>query len=433
MEDRGGCLAGGALAGGVVSYVARPDGSSALFSLGGTLHEVDVESGDSRELASDGNVFDPTYEPGGERVAYVGGRSLRVTNGSNDHLVPATLEDSELVSWGSAEFVAAEEMGRGRGYWWAPEGQRMAVCRVDNAPVEEWWISSPQDPTATPRSIRYPAAGTANADVQLWIVDANDGPQTQIDWRRNEFAYLADVQWGERLLLTVQTRDQRTLAVLAVDHDPTSAPDTCDVHEILRIEDPHWVELQARTPLDSELGLVMIVDGDGPEATRGIEIDGELIGLGGDDNYNYNVRALVGVWEGAIYATVTTDATDSVVARIDPDGSTELLTDVGAFSSATLAGGTLVVTTARPDADTTTEIRWVDGSTSSIGSKASSPGFPCTPTFHVLGDRALNTALCLPAEHDGSPLPVLLDPYGGLRCCHHRRSRHAEPRPGVRA
>jgi dipeptidyl-peptidase 4 len=30
-----------------------------------------------------------------------------------------------------------------------------------------------------------------------------------------------------------------------------------------------------------------------------------------------------------------------------------------------------------------------------------------------LGDRRIATAVLLPAEHDGSPLPVLVDPYGG--------------------
>jgi len=34
-------------------------------------------------------------------------------------------------------------------------------------------------------------------------------------------------------------------------------------------------------------------------------------------------------------------------------------------------------------------------------------------TIHHYGDRRLATAVLLPHDHDGSPLPVLLDPYGG--------------------
>ena len=34
-------------------------------------------------------------------------------------------------------------------------------------------------------------------------------------------------------------------------------------------------------------------------------------------------------------------------------------------------------------------------------------------SIHFLGSRRLATAVLLPTDHDGSPLPVLLDPYGG--------------------
>lgn len=385
---------------GVVSYSARPDHSEVVFALGGALHRVDVDSGESQELPSDGNAFDPRFEPTGDRVAYVSGSTLRITNGEDDRAVPGASAESDLVSWGSAEFVAAEEMGRGRGYWWSPSGQTMAVCRVDTSEVDEWWISSPEDPSKAPRAIRYPAAGTANAQVQLWIVDVDDGPQVQVDWQQGEFEYLADVRWGDQLLLTVQPRDQRTLVVLEVD------PTTGATVEALRIVDEHWVELQPNTPKAGPDGLIMVVDV--PASTRQLRVGDAMV-----DPDGYNVRQLLGEHDGLIYVTLTTDATDSVIARVGADGATELLTSVGDYASGVLAQGSLVVTTAMADADTTHEIRWNDGSTSMVESYAATPGFPCTPEFQVLGERKLNAAVCLPSGHDGSPLPVLLDPYGG--------------------
>ncbi|MEK8169992.1 DPP IV N-terminal domain-containing protein [Streptomyces sp. M19] len=35
------------------------------------------------------------------------------------------------VTYGLAEYVAAESMGRTRGYWWAPDGDALLVARVD--------------------------------------------------------------------------------------------------------------------------------------------------------------------------------------------------------------------------------------------------------------------------------------------------------------
>lgn len=398
-------------ASGVVSFAARPDCTEAVFALAGQLYKSEVSTGESVELASDGNVFDPQFEPGADRIAYVSGSTLRLTSGADDQLVPGTDEGGDLVSWGSAEFVAAEEMGRGRGYWWSPEGQQMAVCRVDTAPVEEWWISSPERPAVAPRSIRYPAAGTENADVQLWIVDVDEGPVHQIDWQQGEFEYLADVKWGEQLLLTVQTRDQRVRVVLVAD------PSTGDVTEIQRDTDDRWVELFANTPHASSLGLVTIAD---DAHARRVSIDGEFV-----SGVDVNVRQFVGVVDHTVLVTVTTDATNSVLARLERDGSLELLSSVDHFTSVVCKGGTMVVTEAGPDIDTSYEVTWTDGTTTTLESYASSPGFPCTPEFHVVAERSLNLALCLPEGHDGSPLPVLLDPYGGPHAQRVLRVRNA--------
>lgn len=398
-------------ASGVVSYAMRPDASEVVFSLGGTLHRSNVSTRETDELASDGQAFDPQLEPGGKRVAYVSGSTLRLTDGVDDRPIPGIEPANEQVSWGSAEFVAAEEMGRGRGYWWDPQGGRVAACRVDTSPVEEWWIASPESPAAAPRAIRYPAAGTANATVDLWIVDVDDGPTVQIDWAGEEFEYLADVRWAEKLLLTVQTRDQRTLVVLEAD------PATGNVTELLRTVDDHWVELQPNTPASTEFGLLTIVD---DVQARRLAIDGVPFGDTGQ-----NVRGFVGVAGDRILATVTTDATNTLLAEIGLDGSTKLLTPVDRHVAAVHAGGTTVVTLASAEADTTHEIRWFDGSTTELESHSSAPGFPCTPSFHVVTERALNVALCLPDGHDGSPLPVLLDPYGGPHAQRVLRARNA--------
>ena len=401
-------------AGGVVSFTSRPDNSEVVFALGGELYRVSA-AGEEQLLASDGNAFDPRFEPTDSRVVYVSGSTLRITDAATDMLVPGTDEGADTVSWGSAEFVAAEEMGRSRGFWWSPSGGRLAVCRVDTEPVDEWWISSPESPHQTPRAIRYPGAGTENADVQLWIVDVEGGPQRQLDWARGEFEYLADVSWltvAEREVVrcTVQTRDQKTLVILDFD------PDTGEAVELQRVTDAHWVELQAGTPRQSALGVITVVD----DENRRIAIDGTSI-----DHDGRNVRSLIGVVEGHVLATITTDGTDSVIARLGTDGELEMLTKPGLYASAVVGDSTLIITTARPDGDSDTEVRWSDGSTTTIESFASSPGFSCTPDFHVVGERALNTALCLPANHDGSPLPVLLDPYGGPHAQRVLRARNA--------
>ena len=72
-------------------------------------------------------------------------------------------DDTDTVSWGSADFVAAEEMNRFRGFWWSPDGTAIAACRVDESPVQVWHIAEPGRTRRNHRGpIRYPAAGTPN-------------------------------------------------------------------------------------------------------------------------------------------------------------------------------------------------------------------------------------------------------------------------------
>jgi len=126
-----------------------------------------------------GAAIDPRIDPTGRRVAYVTGGALHVTElaDGTGRLLAAPEHDD--VSYGLAEHVAAESMHRFHGYWWAPDGQRLLAARVDNSSVQRWWIADPANPERSARAVRYPAAGTANADVTLHVLRL-DGSRTEV-------------------------------------------------------------------------------------------------------------------------------------------------------------------------------------------------------------------------------------------------------------
>ena len=86
-----------------------------------------------RELAVAGPVLDPRLSPAGDLVAYVRGGALRVMDVA-DPASDRALVAEEGVSWGVAEFVAAEEMNRFRGHWWAPDGSRVLAAPAPRKP-----------------------------------------------------------------------------------------------------------------------------------------------------------------------------------------------------------------------------------------------------------------------------------------------------------
>ena len=391
---------------GIVAYDALTDLSRACFALDGRVFLVDL-AGDGRvvEMSSSGDAVDPRISPDGMSVAYVSGRGVRTTGPAGDHHLIGGATDT--VSWGSAEFVAAEEMGRTRGHWWSPDGEQVLVARVDVGGVGEWWISSPVEPGSTPRPVRYPAAGTANAEVGLALV-ALDGSTTGVDWgggSDGEFEYLAGVRWaaGEPLILTVQTRDQRTLAVLTV------SPDLGDVTEHYRITDDHWVELVPGAPRWWEGSLLTVED---RGESRRLVLDGEALSPDG-----LQVRSILGVTTSGVLVQASTDPLDVDVVRVGRDGSVESVSAGGGVRSAVPGGGLVAVS--RSDLDGTS----LEVSGHLVASLAEEPLVAPTPDFHVVGERDIRSAVLFPAGHDGSPLPVLVDPYGGPHAQRVQRTR----------
>ena len=402
-------------AGGITSYATDAASTVAAFALGGHLFVAGLLSGQARELVVDGPVFDPRPDPVATCVAYVCGRTLRIAelDGSSWELAGDEHPD---ISWGSADFIAAEEMGRYRGYWWSPDGAAIAATRADIGPVQRWYISDPANPDQQANEVAYPAAGTPNADVTLHVL-ALDGGSTEVVWDRDTYPYLADVQWADsqRLLLTVQSRDQRSLMVLAAD------PRHGGTEPIFADGDTAWVELVPGTPAVLDDGqLVMTADRDG---ARRLMVDGNAV-----TPIDLQVRAVVTAQDDEVYflANPIADATVQHVWRWRTDGTLAALTDEPGVHTAAIGGSTVVLRTAVLDEPgATTQV--VDGPT--ISTFAQQPLVTPNLSLHRYGDKALATAVLLPSHRsagdDGPLLPVLLDPYGGPHAQRVLRSHNA--------
>ena len=383
--------------GGIVAFDADRNLSTACFALGGQIGRVDLVGGASELLATMPGGFDPRLSPDGSAIAYVAGDGLRVVDVAGDRSV--VHEDGDTVSWGAAEFIAGEEMGRTRGFWWAPDGERLLVERVDVAPIDTWWISAPVTPWQAPSPIRYPAAGTANADVGLAIVGL-DGSRVDVAWDDGGWEYLADAAWTtEGLILTVQSRDQRTLAVLDVD------PASGGCRERHRITDEHWVELVPGMPRLHGGKLITVED---RGAARRLCVDGEAVTP--DD---LQVRRVISVDDRRIVLAASTDPTIVDVLEVNWQGDVVATTSVDGVLGA-VGRDVMVLSHTDMRGPAQPSVMAHGERIGTIESHREVPDLDLNVTFHAVGERALTTALVLPNGHDGvTPLPVLMDPYGG--------------------
>lgn len=387
-------------AGGITSYALDADGRRACFALSGRLFVADLETASTTELATSGAVFDPRLSPDGTVVAYCSGGTLRLTDetGGDRELVA---EDG--VSWGLAEFVAAEEMDRVRGYWWAPGSDRLLVARVDESPVQRWWLADPAHPDREPAVKRYPAAGTANADVSLWLVDQGGG-RIEVRWDRSGFEYVAGVAWSATggLVVLVQSRDQRTLQWLSVD--------TGDGSTSVRAQatDESWLELVDGTPAFTTSGRLLAVLPRG--GSNRLHVDGEPVTPDG-----LQVASVLSVDGESVLMSATEEPTEAQLYLWNGTTTRRMTTEPGVHSGR-LAAGTIVVSRAHLDAPGTTTTVHRDGDpVATIDSFAERPVITAAPALLRLGPDELRSALLLPTGWvpGSGPLPVLLDPYGG--------------------
>jgi dipeptidyl-peptidase 4 len=413
------------MAGGITSYATDQDVSLAAFTLGGRLHTVELASGRLVEHPAT-PAFDPRLSPDGTKVVYVSGDELHLLDlvgGPTQPGVTRPLVIERGASWGRAEFVAAEEMGRSRGTWWSPDGTRVAVTRVDESPVPTWHIADPANPDRRPQVLAYPAAGTTNADVRLAILTVEGGRRVDVNWDREAFPYLTRVSWDDdRLTLQVQDRDQRAVGVLVAD------PDTGATEIVRRWDDPAWVELVPGAPAWAGPKLVTVEDrvDHGPLGSRALVVDGEVVSPPGRQ-----VRSIVSADEDQVVFTASDDDPTQVdVWSWTPTGEFRCLSPAEpGVHQAVAAGDVHVVTTmtledrvprvvARSGRDGTVEHRFAV--------HAADPVVEPQVRLLELGPRRLRAALLLPTDHGPTAsLPVLLDPYGGPHAQRVLRSRNA--------
>ena len=393
---------------GVTTYDADPKLTLAAFVVDGRVHVADLVKGGAPPL--DGSVagaFDARLDPTGRRVAYVVDGTLYMQDlplhdraGGSGRVIAH--DDDPDVHWGVAEFVASEELERHRGYWWAPDGDRIVAARVDERAVLTWYISSPVDPAAKPRAVRYPQAGTDNADVSLSVLGL-DGSRVDIDWDREAFPYLINVTWNERcpLTLLVLSRDQKRWLVVEAD------PDSGKTQTLFEDTAEHWQTIVTGVPDRLHDGRLVFVDES--EDTRRITLDGEPVTPPG-----VQVAAVLDVGEDVLFAA-NEDPTELHVWRGAGGEVLERVTSEPGMHLAARAGDVTVIVSELLDPSLRrVRVLRAGEPVAEIRSLAEAPVIEARPTFGIVGERDIHVAVFTPegAEPD-APLPVIVDPYGG--------------------
>ncbi len=225
---------------GITAYDWAPDGRHLLVPLDGDLYLVALDGGVRRLTDTPQTEIEPHVSPAGGHVSFVRDGNLFVIDLAGGHERQVTTDGGGTLSWGTAEFVAQEELNRFAGQWWAPGDRRIAVQRTDEGGVKVVSRAAIGAEGTTLVEQRYPAAGTANARVELWLMDPDGGHRAKVDLGGDPDFYLARVDWapdGRALYVQRLARDNKRLDMLRVD--PASGASTVLFSETSRT----WVSV----------------------------------------------------------------------------------------------------------------------------------------------------------------------------------------------
>jgi dipeptidyl-peptidase-4 len=405
---------------GISSFQLTPDGGRALVPLGGRLFVVELDTGAHRELVStNGPAFDPQLSPDGRQLACVRAGEVWIQSLETGAERRLTTGATDRVHWGTAEFVAQEEMARLHGLWWSPESDAVLVQRTDESGVETLHVMDPADPGKAPRSSRYPRAGTANAKIELHLAPIDGGPLRPVRWDQARYEYLANVKWsrGAPLSLVVQTRDQTELAVLAVD------PSSLEARTLLVERDDTWLNLDPEMPrwLPDGRSFLWTTEREGFRQLERRSADGGRLGAVTDQAFGYRGLARLSADGRRAILRASPHPAELHLHRValDGDARPERLTEgAGEHAGSFAAGSEAWVQQLDPEHGRPSwTVYGADGRrVGALASAAETPSLEPRPEWTEVEVEGRRHHAVLIRPHDFDPsrrYPVLLHVYGG--------------------
>ncbi len=403
--------------GGFTSYELSEDGTFLLVPLSGRLFTLHLSNQKVTELPVGKGVLDPHLSPTGKHASYVRDNTLWVMDLATRKERAVTPVGTPLKTYGLAEFVAQEEMGRMRGHWWSPDGQALLFEEADSTGVEEFHIQDPMHPEVAPVAFRYPRAGKANAVVRLGITSIKDAKVTWLKWDAVNYPYVAVAQWKNNAppVLLVQDRRQRQQLLLA------AAPKTCATQTLLAEKDDAWLNIRPDMPrwLEDGSAFLWATERNGAWELEVHNKDGSLRHTLLD--VNSGLRDVVDVDDKA--GTVTflsgVDPLSNVLQRVPLTGGAPVTVGQEEGTRSVTFGKShdvFVESRASAEAFRTVEVRRGDGTLlGPLPSIHTEPPFRPNVRFLKVGDGAgFYAAVVLPRSFDTQwKYPVILDVYGG--------------------
>ncbi len=232
---------------GIIEHFWSNDGHHLVFPAGGDLYVYNLGEKKLSPLTHDkANAVDVRFSPKDTYISFIKKQNLVFVNSKSGKQYSVTKDGQGTISYGTAEFIAQEEMHRFTGYWWSPDEKYLALTKVDETLVKTVDRYDIDADKVVVHKERYPETGSTNAIVRLAVASVTGVLKGQISLKwiplgKTSDIYLASAIWNSenQLIYQIQSRDQKTLEVWSYD------PVTKSNKQLFTETDPYWVNLHS--------------------------------------------------------------------------------------------------------------------------------------------------------------------------------------------
>lgn len=161
------------------------------------------------------------FSPTENKVGFVRGNDLYIADLDNGTEKQVTTDGKwGSVINGAVDWVYEEEFAFARGFYWSPEGTKIAWYRFDESKVKEYELLYYE--TLYPRvyDYKYPKAGETNSTVTIHVYDLKNESKTKVDVGAEADQYIPRIKWtldDTKLAVMRLNRHQNHLEFLLAD------------------------------------------------------------------------------------------------------------------------------------------------------------------------------------------------------------------------
>ncbi|RTL59624.1 MAG: hypothetical protein EKK37_07635 [Sphingobacteriales bacterium] len=171
-----------------------------------------------RAVTVDGKVSYASFSPDSKKLAYILNNNLYVKDMETEAVLAVTSDGSmDNITYGCANALYENGFGLRKMYSWSEDGQSIVFTRINEQPVKNYPITYYDKNYPDVYGQRYPKAGEAIPQVEVFLYNLPFKLLTKLDVGVNPNQYITGVNWspdGKSVLIQRLNRPQNFLEIL---------------------------------------------------------------------------------------------------------------------------------------------------------------------------------------------------------------------------